>query len=95
MEYRMSTVSAGADENVVDLIAKELKEEGYRFNKLKLSFIGFEAAAGTAFYLNNQEKPIKVPKSGSFITPYNGERYMQIHTLKFAAGFTGDIYYIV
>lgn len=51
MEYRMSTVSADADENVVDLIAKELKEEGYRFNKLKLSFIGFEAASITTLYL--------------------------------------------
>ena len=95
MEYRMSTVAAAADENVVDIIAKELKEEGYRFSKLKLSFIGFEGTAGTAFYLNDQEKPMKIPKSGSFITPFNGERFMNIYSLKFAAGFAGDIYYIM
>ena len=94
LDYRMSTIIADADENVVELIANELKEEGYKFSKLKLSFVGFEAPAGTAFFLNNQEKPMKVPSSGKFVTPYNGEQGMAITSLKFATGFTGDIYYI-
>lgn len=95
MDYRMINISATKEDNVVDLISKKLNEQGWKNSNLKLHFVGFEAPAGTKFYLNNQKDPIKVPRSGNFISPYDGERYMNIFNLKFESGFTGDIYYII
>lgn len=95
MDYRMITVSASNNDNIVDLISQRLNEQGWKNNNLKLHFVGFEAPAGTRFYLNNQKDAIKVPKGGKFITPYNGERYMNIFNLKFESDFNGDIYYII
>ena len=95
MDYRMITVSAGGNDNIVDLIRKRLNEQGLKNYKVNLDFVGFAAPKGTEFYLNNQKDTIKVPSCGYFITPYNGERYMKIFNLKFPNGFNGDIYYIV
>lgn len=95
MDYRMITISASSEDNVVELINKRLNEQGWKSKNLKLHFVGFEAAAGTEFYLNDQKDTMKVPSCGQFISPYNGERYMNIFNLKFKDGFNGDIYYII
>lgn len=96
MEYRMSTINVGANENAVEAIYEQLKEnEGYHAHKLSLAFIAFEATAGTQFYLNNQKSPIEVPSSGSFVTPMVDRFGMQITSLKFPNGFNGNIFYIV
>lgn len=95
MDYRMMSILANPDENVVKIISDKLKEQGYRHSDLTLQFVGFEAAAGTAFYLNDQKDVMRVPTSGRFISPFNGERYMKIKNLTFPAGFVGDIYYII
>lgn len=96
MDYRMISIVAAPDENVIKLIHKELTEQKQiKVDKLVLKFIGFEAESGTEFYLNKQTTPIKVPSTGNFITPYNGERYMDIYNLSFPEGFSGDLYYIV
>ena len=70
--YRTVTISAGANENIVPLIYAQLKEEGYTTPVFTLDFIGFEAAEGTSFKIN--DNPLKVPSSERFITPYGGEK---------------------
>ena len=85
-----------AGENVVELIAQHLREQGQvKTGKLILDFVGFEGAAGTTFTLNNQEDKMRIPSSGHFITPYDGEKYMKISSLVFDSAFDGDIYYII
>lgn len=95
MDYRMITVSATNKDNIVQLISKRLNEQGWKNSNLKLHFVGFEAPAGTEFYLNNQKDAMKVPSCGKFVSPYNGERYMNIFNLTFKNGFNGDIYFII
>lgn len=89
--YRCFSVSAGADENIIPIIYKELQKEGYTSPKFQLHFVGFEAAAGTEFKIN--KNPMKVPSNGYFISPYDGERYLNIYSLTFDNGCSGlDIY---
>lgn len=96
MDYRMYDKGAPAGENVVELIAQHLREQGQvKTGKLVLDFVGFEGAAGTTFILNNQEDKMKIPNSGHFITPYDGGKYMKISSLIFDDAFDGDIYYII
>lgn len=91
----MMTVSASSKDNVVELISNKLKEQGLRHSSLKLHFVGFEAPVGTSFFINNQKEPMKVPSCGYYISPYDGERYMNIFNLKFTSDFMGDIYFII
>lgn len=49
MDYRMITVSASSEDNVVELINERLNEQGWKNKNLKLHFVGFEAPAGTEF----------------------------------------------
>lgn len=94
--YRMYSANVQADENVIDLIKKQLEEtEKLKLPKFKVKFVGFEGEAGTEFYLNNQIQAFQIPECGKFITPFDGDRYMQIFSLKFAENFNGNIYYIV
>lgn len=93
MDYRMHIGGAVAGENVVDTIKKELEREGLKITK-PLRWVGFEGEAGTKFTLNDQITEIAIPQCGSFVTPYDGEEYMPIYSLKFSSGFSGDIYYI-
>lgn len=95
MNYRMFTVAATGDDDVVQLIKKELESKGEKFPQFSLKFIGFEAPAGTQIILNNNDEGMVVPSSGKFITPFNGERYMYIRSLKFPSGFSGNLYYII
>lgn len=95
MDYRMMTISASSDENIVDLISEKLNEQGWKNSGIKLHFVGFEAPVGTSFFINDQKDAIKVPSCGYFISPFNGERYMNIFNLKFVSGFNGDIYFII
>ena len=47
--------------------------------------------AGTEFKIN--KNPMKVPSNGYFISPYDGERYLNIYSLTFDNGCSGlDIY---
>ena len=96
MDYRMYSEGAPAGKNVVELIQKRLEEQGQvKTAKLVLDFVGFEGSAGTTFRLNNQEDRIAIPKTGYFISPNCGEKYMQINSLIFDSDFSGNIYYIV
>lgn len=96
MDYRMIKVSANSMENVVEIIQKELNRTNQiKTDKLILKFIGFEARPNTEFILNKQQTPIKVPSNGSFITPYDGQNYMKITSLKFLQNFSGNLYYII
>ncbi len=90
--YRTFTISAGADENVVDKIYEILQKEGYNNPKFRLQFVGFEAPQGTALKINGN--PLKVPSTEYFISPYGEERHMAILKLTFDGGFDGDIYCI-
>ena len=95
MNYRMFTASAGATDDVVQLIKKDLESKGEKFPQFALKFIGFEAPAGTRLILNNNDEGIAVPSNGKFVTPFNGDKYMFIRSLVFPAGFSGNLYYII
>ena len=82
--YRTFTLTATAEDDIVKLIYEELKKEGYKNPDFKLRFIGFEAAAGTQIVINGS--PNKVPSTKYFITPYTGDEYMLIKTVKMPAG---------
>lgn len=45
--YRTITLTAGANVNVVPMIYKILKAEGYNTSDFLLDFVAFEADAGT------------------------------------------------
>lgn len=91
--YRCFTVTADANENVVDKIYKILEEEGYNKNPFELQYVGFYDSVGTEFKINNN--PLKVPDNGYFISPYTTERYLSIKTLTFNNGCNNlDIYCI-
>ena len=90
----MYSGSIPADTNVVDLIQKDLKDEGLNV-KNPLRWIGFEGPAGTTFILNNQKKTMSIPQCGSFVTPFDGETFMPIYSLKFTSSFSNNIYYII
>lgn len=97
MDYKMFKPSGGipANKNVVTLIRESLKKDGIRIDA-PLRFIGFEAPSGTQFYLNGttDSDKMEVPSIGNFITPFDGERGANVHTLIFPSGFSGAIYYI-
>lgn len=94
MAYRCVTVTATKNDNVLDKIYEILKrEDGYFNTKFSVRFIGFEASVGTKFKINNI--PNKVPKSGYFITPYDGARYMNINSLYFDDGCSEQDFYII
>lgn len=95
MNYRMITISAGANDDVVKMIQTNLEKKGELFLNFSLKFIGFEAPAGTQLILNNNDEGITVPSNGKFITPFNGDYYMHIRNLVFPNGFSGNIYYII
>ena len=95
MAYRMFSSGASAGDNVVELIKKELEENGSRLPNLNLDFVGFQAEPGTKFFLNDMNNEMKVPETGYFITPYNGEYYLRIKSLVFVEDFEGSIYYII
>ena len=96
MDYRMYSEGAPAGKNVVELIQKRLEEQGQvKTAKLVLDYVGFEGSAVTTFRLNNQEDRKKKKKTGYFISPNCGDRYMQISSLIFDNDFSGNIYYIV
>lgn len=94
MDYRMYSGGAPANENVIPIIIKELNDNGMKVSG-PLKFIAFEGSAGTTFYLNNHKELTKIPSTGKFITPYTGERFMPIYSLKFPDGFVRNIYYII
>jgi len=96
MDYRMYSGNVPAGKNVVELIQQHLEnQKQVKTDKLVLSFIGFEGTPGTKFTLNNHKDKMMIPSSGSFITPYTGERGMNIFSLVFDERFDGYIYYIV
>lgn len=83
--YRTITMTANANENLVPMIYKVLKEEGYKTPEFVLDFVAFEADAGTQFKINGN--PLKVPSSGAFYTPYCGEgNFITISSLSFDEG---------
>lgn len=86
--YRTIQITADANENVLPQIYEELKEEGYITPRFTLDFVGFEASEGTAFKINGN--PLKVPSSGTFITPYSSEgNFLSIRSLSFDEGCSG------
>ena len=95
MDYRMykPTSPIPANTNVVTLIKQELKSFGIT-SRTPLRFIAFEADAGTTFTLNDANNKMEVPSTGNFITPFDGERGVQIYNLTFDSAFEGNIYYI-
>lgn len=94
MAYRCVTVSATNTDNILDKIYQILRQEdGYFNTRFQLKFIGFEAEAGTTFRINGV--PNKVPSTGNFITPYDGEHYMIISSLYFDNGCTSQDFYII
>lgn len=94
MDYRMWKCTASANENCVPLIKESMKTDGIKTNS-PLKFIAFEAASGTKFYLNDSKEAMEVPSTGKFITPFDGDKGMNIWSLKFKNRFSGNIYYIV
>lgn len=82
--YGCFSITAKKDENIVPLVFKEFAGgvPTGAYNKLK--FIGFEGPAGTTFKLNGT--PNKIPTTGKFITPYEGDRYLTINSLTFDDG---------
>lgn len=98
MDYKMYRPSGSipAGKNVVSLIKESLKQDGITLNA-PLRFIGFEASPGVQFYLNGTKEAnlMEVPSTGKFITPFDGERGVAIHSLVFKASFNGKIYYIM
>ena len=95
MEYRMWKCTAGAMENCVPLIKASVKENDNISMGSSLRFVGFEGTAGTKFYLNDSNEEMEIPAVGHFVTPFTGERGMNIWSLKFKEAFSGNIYYII
>lgn len=91
--YRYFSVTVKAGENVVDNIYKQLQQEGFHYPHFKLYFIGFEAYGGMKFTLNGN--PMKVPKSGMFVTPYDDNGCLSIESVIFETDATNlDVYCI-
>ena len=94
MAYACVNITAAKDENVIKKIYDYLHSEYGVYNtKFSVRFIGFEAAVGTSFKLNKIAN--KVPSTGHFISPYNGEYYMVIDSLTFDEGCSGIDFYII
>lgn len=91
--YRTFTLTATAEDDIVKLIYEELKKEGYKNPDFELRFIGFEAAAGTQIIINGN--PNKVPSTKYFITPYTGDEYMLIKTVKMPAGCAALDFHVI
>ena len=80
--YRTISISAEANENVVPKIYELLKAEGYTTPIFVLDFVGFEAAEGTSFKINNN--PLKVPSTGRFYSPFRASNdFLKISSLTF------------
>lgn len=91
--YGCFTITAKKNENVVPLIFKAFTGNVPTGALNKLKFVGFEGPVGTTFKLNGT--PNKIPTTGKFITPYDGECYMAISSLTFDNGCTDfDIWVI-
>lgn len=87
---RSSVITATADDNIVDIIYKELEESGYHSPNFHLDWIGFEAKKGTEIKINGNSD--YVPTCGYYITPYDGENEkMRIYKASFPAGCTDQI----
>lgn len=95
MDYRMYKANVSANEEVVSLIKESIKQIDNIKSDAPFRFIGFQGDAGTEFYLNNSNVAMEIPDCGYFITPFDGERYMPIYSLKFDQAFDGNIYYII
>ena len=94
MDYKMFTANCSADDNIIDLINKDLIKKGLNNSKGYIRFVGFEGEAGTAFKINGDQ--FVIPKVGHFVTRFTGERGEDIYSLYFNNGCTGlNIYYII
>lgn len=83
-----------ANEDIVPLIFQDIKDQGLHYPANRtIKFIGFEASSGTKVEINGSV--LSVPKVGYLITPFNGQEYEPIVSLKFPSGFNGNIYYIL
>ena len=83
-QYGCVAITAGADENIVPLIFKEMTGNIPVATKCKLQFVGFEAKEGTKIKINGV--PNQVPSTGNFITPYDSVNHMIINSLTFNEG---------
>lgn len=82
--YRTFTLTLEPDENAVDKILEILKEEGYERSPFELEFVGFYETPGFPLKINGN--PLKVPRSGYFVTPMGDERFLRIKNLTFDGG---------
>ena len=80
-QYACVKLSAGADENIVPLLFKELTGTVPPGQQCKLQFIAFEGEADTELTINGV--PNIVPSTGQFLTPYDGANHMMIHSVTF------------
>lgn len=91
--YRVFTIDASPKDNVVDKIYEQLKSEGYNSPDFKIHFIGFEAKQGTKFILNKNN--MVVPSNGYFISPYEGEFYLNVNELYMTDGCSQQDFYCI
>ena len=91
--YRVFTIDAGPADNIVNKIYEQLQKEGYNNPDFKLHFVGFEAKKGTQFKLNQNN--MVVPTNGYFISPYEGEYYLNINELYMTNGCSQQNFYCI
>lgn len=91
--YRCFNISCDAGKNIVTEIYKVLKQEGNIINNFKLKFIGFETTPLTNFKLN--KKNMTVPSSGQFISPFDGDEYLNIEYLVFDEQIDDMVFYCI
>lgn len=92
--YRVFNITAEANENIIDKIYEILKKEGYKNPNFKVHFIGFEAKKGTEFLFNRNQ--MKIPSSGYFISPYEGESsYINVNELFMINGCNNQDFYCI
>lgn len=88
MIYRCVTVTAQPGEEIMEKIYQILnREDGYYNTNFQIHFLGFEMKdtdnLGENFYFLLNKMKNKIPSTGYFITPYNGEYYMNIKSIIF------------
>ena len=92
--YRIFTITATPEENIIDKIYKQLQKEGYKNPNFKVHFIGFEMTKGTEFTLNKNR--MRVTTSGYCITPYEGEgSYLNVNELYMKNGCVNQLFYCI
>lgn len=92
--YRVFTITATPEENIIDKIYKQLQKEGYKNPNFKVHFIGFEMTKGTEFTLNKNR--MIVPTNGYFITPYEGKgSYLNVNELYMKNGCVNQLFYCI